>query len=212
MHRILNLGLAGATVVLVLLLAWTLVTFQNQQHHLVNAQRHGSDAVQVLAASRVLALRAASDDILTLIEQGGGERYMTEYDQLARRIADDRGRGGLLGRARNIAARSGSTERIDRIGHRYAAVAAAHHDIREQDDAGQYAVALTIANEDKRPAGDALDRALGIEIARARVELDQHADDAGRGLGLLLVVIPLFTIGAILLVLVGMQQRIGEYR
>jgi hypothetical protein len=196
----------------VVLLVWTLVAFGSQQSDLVGAQRHGSDAVQVLAATRILALRIHNDDNLVLIERGGGEQYLADYEVMAARIGDQQGHGGLLDRAGQIAARSGSTERVDDLRARYADVTTAHDAVRKADDDGHYEDALAIANQEKAPAVDAFDRDIGIEIARARVELDQRAVDARSGFDVLLIVIPVLTAGAALLVLVGLQRRIGEYR
>jgi len=211
MHRIVNVGVASATAVLLVLAVGTVAVFGSQQSELVGAQRHGSDAVQVLAATRILALRAQNDDDLALIERGTGEKYLADYQLVAGRIGDDEGRGGLLDRARDIAARGGSTERIDRLRAQYATLAAAHAAVRKADDDGNYEDALQF-NREKAPAVAALDRGLGIEIARARVELDGRAADARTGLDVLLIVIPVLTVGAVLLVLVGLQRRIGEYR
>ncbi len=211
MHRIVNVGLAGATAVLVVLVIGTLAVFGSQQSDLVDAQRHGSDAVQVLSAARILTLRAQNDEDLALIERGTGEKYLADYQDVAGRVGDAEGRGGLLDDARDIAARSGSTDRIDRLRTRYATLAAAHVAVRAADDKGEYEQALQL-NEDKAPAGAAFDRGLGIEIARARVELDRRASDASSGLDVLLIVLPVLTVGAVLLVLVGLQRRIGEYR
>jgi hypothetical protein len=212
MHRMFNMALAAATGVLVVLLVWTLVAFGSQQSDLVGAQRHGSDAVQVLSATRILALRAHNDDNLVLIERGGGEQYLADYEVMAARIGGDHGHGGLLDVADRIAARGGATERIDGLRARYVDVRTAHDAVRQADDDGHYEDAVAIANQEKAPAVDAFDRDVGIEIARARVELDQRAVDARSGFDVLLIVIPVLTAGAALLVLVGLQRRIGEYR
>jgi len=212
MHRIVNVGLAAATVVLVLLLAWTLVAFRGQQSDLVGAQRHGSDAVQILSTARILALRVHNDDNLAVIERGGGEKYLVDYDTMAARIGDDDGRGGLLDRAAEIAARGGSTSRIERLRARYAAVAKAHAAVRNADDSGDFNGAVALASGEKARAVEAFDRDIGVEIARAQVDLEQRAADARSGFDMLLIVIPVLTVGAALLVLVGLQRRIAEYR
>jgi hypothetical protein len=211
MHRIVNVGLASATAVLVVLVIGTLAVFGSQQSDLAGAQRHGSDAVQILSAARILTLRAQNDDDLALIERGTGEKYLADYQDVASRVGDARGRGGLLDDARAIAARSGSTAGIERLRAAYATLAAAHEAVRTADDEGDYEKALRL-NDEKAPTLAALDRGLGIEIARAQVELDRRASDAGSGLDVLLLVIPVLTVGAVLLVLVGLQRRIGEYR
>ena len=212
MHRIVNVGLAAATVLLVVLVTWTFVAFASEQSDLVGAQRHGSDAVEVLSASRILALRAHNDDNLTLIERGGGTDHVADYDAAAARIGGAQGHGGLLDRARAIAARSDDATRIDQIRAHYATLVAAHGAVRALDDNGDYKGALDQAKAQLSPAIATVDRDFRIEIARARVELERRAENAQTGFGVLAIVIPVLTVAAGLLVLVGLQRRIGEYR
>jgi len=57
-HRIFNVLLVVATVVLVGLATWIMIALTSAQDSLARAQRDGSDAVQVLSAARILWLRA----------------------------------------------------------------------------------------------------------------------------------------------------------
>ena len=49
-NRTLNVALIGATVVVLVLMGWTLLRFVSAQDSLVRAQRNGSDSVQLLSA------------------------------------------------------------------------------------------------------------------------------------------------------------------
>ena len=70
------------------------------------AQRDGSDSVQILSAARILALRAQADESLALVARGGGDQYVTDFDNVdglartAERPAGRRGAAGARGRAR----------------------------------------------------------------------------------------------------------------
>jgi hypothetical protein len=212
MHRIVNVGLAAATLLLVILLAWTLVRFSSEQSALANAQRHGSDAVQILSAARILSLRAHNDDNLVLIERGGGAAYLADFKITTQRIGDARGAGGLLGEATKIAARDGHTARITRLRRQFAAVMDAHHAVRAADDAGDYESAIPLATGNEAAAVVALDRGLREEIRRASVEIDREASDAHAGFTALFIAIPVLTLAGVAFVLFGLQRRIGEYR
>lgn len=106
-----------------------------------------------------------------------------------------------------------------------------HAKVRKLDEADQYqdAVGLSVGTNDlavppdlqKRKLGgtsqelhavDRLDRALQTDITRAQVRLLGAADDARIGYGALELAIPVLAIIAGLLVLLGLERRIAEYR
>lgn len=212
MRRVLNLGLVAATVIVVIIAGWTLGRMAAEQSALVDARRQGSDAVQVLSAMRILALRAQNDDQLVLIERGGGEQYALDYDTVMRRVRGTDGDGGLLAAAERIADRRGDPARFDAVREQLAAVAEVHRAVREHDDGGDYEAAVDLATGDGIATAAGLDDALRSEIARARTELDDHASDARGGFGALVVAIPILTLVAAAVVLIGLQPRIEEYR
>ena len=114
-NRLLNIGLVGATVLVVILFGWTLVRFDSAQNSLVDAQRKGSDAVQLLSAARILTLQAQADENTTLIERGGGEAYVEDFERVTKRLGGTDGGGGFLGTARAVAQRTGSEASLDPI-------------------------------------------------------------------------------------------------
>ena len=69
-NRVLNVGLVGATIALVLSLAWTAGAFAIQNSHVDNARKRGSDQVRALATARVLSLQGRTDEMLTLVGRG----------------------------------------------------------------------------------------------------------------------------------------------
>ena len=109
-NRIVNVGLAAASVLIVVMLVWTVTRFTSEQDALVRAQRNGSDQMQVLSAARFLTLRAQSDDNLALVERGPGDAYLEDFDTFSARLGGRDGTGGLLGDARAIARRTGSQD------------------------------------------------------------------------------------------------------
>jgi hypothetical protein len=212
-NRILNVGLVGATVLVVILLGWTLVRFVSAQNSLLDAQRKGSDAVQLLSAARILTLQAQADENTTLIERGGGEAYVQDFDRVMRRLGGTDGRGGLLAEARSVAARTGSERRLDPIQADLNTLGDMHRDIRTTDDVeANYAEAVRKATGDQAKLIRRLDNRLSAEITSAKRRLDGHASDARGGFGVLAVGIPLLLVLAGVLALVGLQRRVTEYR
>lgn len=73
-HRILNLGLAAATVLVVAAGGAGLVLLHGQQSGLSTAQRAAYRPTTLLAASRALALQARTCEFLSLMSLGNGEK------------------------------------------------------------------------------------------------------------------------------------------
>ena len=84
--------------------------------------------------------------------------------------------------------------------------------MRTLDDDGEYQNAVDRSTLEQANAVQALDRGYRAAIADARERLDSHASEARNGFTLLTVGIPLLLVAAAALVLVGLRQRIGEYR
>jgi hypothetical protein len=227
-NRLLNLGLVAATVLVVGLLGWTLVRFAGAHDALNRAQERGSDSVEVLSSARILTLRAQNNENLALIERGTGDVYVAEFDRLMGQLGGRDGKAGLLGYAATIADRTGDGSRIRALAPQFTALRKLHSQVRHKDDGGDYnqAVALSIGTSDSKqvatlgPGGpgqeltavDKLQHALQHDIARSQVRLASAAQDARTGYGVLEVAIPLFAVLAGLLVLLGLERRIGEYR
>jgi hypothetical protein len=211
-HRVLNVALAVATVVVAVLLVWVLVRFHSEQDALVRAQRNGSDAVQVLSAARILNLKAQSDDNLALIQRGTGQSYVDDYKVIAEHLGGDDGHGGLLGYAHDIALRTNTQGGVATAQATFAELLGTHKQIRSDDDGGNYEGAVKLAIGTGATTAQRLDAQLESQITRARAHLDQAVTDARRGFAALDVAIVVILVLAGVLVLVGLQARISEYR
>ncbi len=143
-HRIFNLGLVAATVLVAVMFAWTLAQVSSEHSALTDARAHGSDAVQTLTAARILNLRAQNDENLALIERGRGEQYVADYDVTADRIGGTDGTGGLL-RFATGAAVEGRSHDVAALGPQFAKMRAVHRTLRDADDDGDYKTALDLA-------------------------------------------------------------------
>ena len=164
-HRIVNVGLAAATVLVAVLFAWTLTRVSSEHSALTDARAHGSDAVQTLSAARILNLRAQNDENLALIERGRGEQYVADYKVTAQRIGNSDGTGGLLAFATDTARHSGRAGAVTGLGEQFATVRTAHRAVRARDDDGKYEQAVDLATGAEATAVAKLDEGLQDEIA-----------------------------------------------
>jgi hypothetical protein len=223
-RRVLNVGLLGPTVVVIGLLAWTGGKFVSSQDSLVRAQRNGSDAVEVLAAMRILNLRAQAAENVALIERDGSND--TDFDQITDRLGGADANSGLLRQARHIATRDDSViPRLGRIVFAYRSVQNQHVRVHTLNDNGEYLCdkprddgvvvedcVLSVATGAEAAAVRRFDSALSAGIAHARSRLDTEAADARTGFTLLSIAIPTLLVIAAALLLIGVDQRVKEFR
>jgi hypothetical protein len=227
-HRLFNLGLVGASVLVFVVLGWTLIRFAGAHDALNRAQERGSDSVEVLSSARILTLRAQNNENLALIERGTGDVYVAEFERLMDELGGKDGKSGLLGYAATLADRTGDGARIRALAPEFTALRDLHSKVRALDSGGDYtqAVALSVGTSntdlatslvEAKPgqelaAVDQLQSALQSDIDRSQARLASAAQDAHSGFGELELAIPVLAIIAGLLVLLGLERRIGEYR
>lgn len=227
-HRVVNVFLALATTALVALLAWTLVAFAVQQRALAEAQRTGSDPVELLTAARILASRAQANESIALSARGGGEGEprLADVDRgfqaVVKPIGSDRsgparGSGGLLHEAAVIA--GDATDRIDAIYDAYRAYLASHRRVVDEAARGDFTRAVKLAVRSRtdgtpstKRAAEVLNDGLQREVRFAQGRFEREAARAESALGGLRVAIPGLTIACVLLALLGVRQRLEEYR
>jgi hypothetical protein len=181
MHRVFNIGLVVATVVLVGLLAWTGVAMITAGNALASSQREGSDTVQVLSAARVLWLRAQADESLALVARGGGDRYVADVGVVDHLLEPP---GGLFGEARRLAAQTGSTAPIDELVSIWRGIRAEHAKVARLESGGQFGGAVRVAvgrGSRETALGDRLNQRLGAQIAAAQQRFETRCTASRSG-------------------------------
>jgi hypothetical protein len=224
-RRVVNPRLALATVVLSGLLIWIVTAFVTQRDRLVEAQRAGSDPVELLTVTRILTSRAQADESIALSARGGGggEPQLANVDRgfraVVRPIGVDRpggarGSGGLLHEATVIT--DHSTAALDAIYGAYRGYLEAHRRVVAQERIGDFTQAVKLAVGPRAggsaAAKDALNAAVKREVAVAQGHFERAASRADAALGGLAGGIPLLTALCAALALLGMRQRLDEYR
>jgi hypothetical protein len=214
-RRILNPGLAAATVVTVLAMLWSVVALNASAGRLETGERDGSELVSLLANVGQTALQARANESLTLVARGGGATFETEFTgQMTRLIGED-GRSGLFADA--IAhAPEADRQLIDRARDETVRWRDLHQQVRAQDDGGEYDKAVELATAsgaDALPAVFArVDGTLAEALAVANERVDRKAQDAGGALRGLTAGLVLLTAALVAAVVMGFRPRIEEYR
>jgi hypothetical protein len=211
-RRILNPWMLLATLVIVVVSAWAVIGLIGERNALIRAQRKGSDSVEVLSASRVLLSRAQSDQSLTLVGRGTDETSPVDFQNVMDVLSP---RGGMIGEAAPLAARTGSTADAARLAREFAAYRTETDQVTKLEHDGRIGDAIALAVADSaRPSYPAtrLDADLAAQSAAAQGGFQSAAADATSALSGLGFAIPALAVLAAIIGLVGLRQRAREYR
>jgi hypothetical protein len=183
-----------------------------EQNALASAQRKGSDTVQLLSASRVLALRAQRDESLALIGRGSDATSLADFDRTVRALRGTTPGGGVLGEAERSAARSGSAAGVAALRRALARLEAVHRVVAARERRGDYAGAVRTYIVREVPQAERVDRGLEAQTAAAQRRFAANADDATGAVSALWIAVPLLAVAIAVLSLQGLAARIREYR
>ena len=212
-HRILNVPLLVATVLVAGLGIWVGFGLSGQQSALAAAQRKGSDAVQLLSASRVLALRAQRDESLALIGRGSDTTSLPDFERtmVALRGRRRRRRPPRRCAARGITLGDGRLDgRRARLARRLRARPHARRGARRPSATTRRAVRTYIHDELRQARR--LNAALAGGTQAAQERFATNADRASSSLQGMWFGIPLLALAIGALAVLGLSYRIREYR
>lgn len=215
-NRLINPGLAIATLATVVSIVWVTIAFASAGGHLDSGRRTGSAQFTLLAEARVVALQARADESLTLIARGDGAANERHFVSMLTRLIGTDGSSGLLGDARARAADAKDKAAIGDAAALARTWQARHRELRRLDDGGWYSQAVTRALS-TAPGGlfaafEKLDAALDRAIDTTGERFDRQADHAGGNLDLGLGGLLLPGLIALVATVLGTRNRIGEYR
>jgi hypothetical protein len=211
-NRILNVPLVIATVLVVVLGTWVGLGLSGEQNALSAAQRKGSDAVQLLSASRVLALRAQRDDSLALIGRGSDTTSLPDFERTMIALRGERPNGGLLGEARAVARRSGVAGSMAGVRAWLAGFERAHARVAAHVGRGDYTGAVRTYVHDELKQARGLNAALAGGTQAAQERFVANAASASASVRGMWLGIPLLALAIGALSVLGLSYRIKEYR
>ncbi|GAB3501334.1 hypothetical protein [Phytohabitans suffuscus] len=212
-NRVFNIGLVVATVAAVTAMLWLGVSALVTAGRLEASHDRGSEEVARLAEARIAALQARADESLTLVARGNGQAFEDDYAKMMDRLAGENRDGGLLV--------PGDADETTRAALAAALTEArnwdsAHQQVRQLDNDGQYAEAVTASVGSEQTSTATIANRLDEQLAGA---IDHNSENfrqevrgaagslagADIGVGLLAA---LLVVGAA----AGIQRRLAEYR
>jgi hypothetical protein len=203
-----NVALGVATAILLVLGVWATVALATQNTGVTTAQANGSRPVSAFTDARILALRARADDELTLLTRDSDPSYQADYNRTAADLGSlltSSAPGGSLDRAQ--------IAKADAAFHSYTSL---HRQIRADDALGDLGGAVTLASGDgaqQLPAvSSRLNDILAGGIDGSQSTFVQSTSGAGSDLNGLEWGLLAGSILVAVLVLIGFQPRIAEYR
>jgi hypothetical protein len=194
-----------ATVAVAAVAVWGVVGLINERNALASAQQHGSDSVEVLSAATVLLSRAQGDLSLALVNRGTDETDPLDFAAVQRALPP------LTGEISVLARRTGTTAAAGQFRADYASYQAQTNRITDLQSKGELPAALALEPAAAR-ISDRLSSDLGGQVDAAQGRFSRAAADATSALDGLALAIPVITVLAAAAALLGLRQRINEYR
>ncbi len=208
--RVINVPMLVATLLLAGVSIWAIVGMVGEQNALARARRDGSDSVEVLSATRVLLSRAQSDESLTLVNRGSDDTDPIDFTRVMRVLEAP---GGLLQEANLLAQRTGTGPSARQFTADFAAYRAQTGAITGLEHRGLIGPAIGLGSSASSYAlADRLNADLEQQISAAQARFERAASDATSSVSGLTLAIPVVTVLVALLALVGIRQRLREYR
>jgi hypothetical protein len=207
-RRTLNVPMVVATVAVAGVSVWGIVGLVSAQNALKTAQRNGSDSVEALSAATVLLSRAQGDLSLVLVNRGTDVIDPLDFATVSNVLERP---GGLLAEISALARRTGTTLAARRFDTEYAAYQAKTHELTVLENGGQLTTAIRLAPQ-AATISEQMSHDLAQQIDAAQGRFTRAAADATSALGGLAFAIPLIAALAAVLALIGLRQRINEYR
>jgi len=213
-HRLVNYGLLGATVALVIGAVWLVAAYGVARADLSRGVGHGSAPAETLAQADISAAQARGDEVLNLISRSGDTSFEQDFAKVRHELGP--GSGSLL----STAAASSSGE----PGARW--VAAAGRDARTWYGVNQHLYSLDLAANyaketqlvvqsapgSSAPEFSSLERDLGRAITADQAIFSDSATagrDAFGGLDAGVIVVALLMAAGCAW---GLSRRLAEYR
>jgi hypothetical protein len=182
---------------------------------LARAFGHSRSVSDALGPAQIAALQARAFESLELVDRNG-EAIEPDFVARMQRLARDDGTGGALGAAKQFATDQTGSALVAAAVDGTREYARAHQEVRRLDNAGDYTKAVDIAvNTHQTSAAAAFDRltaTLNTAIKHERGAFGTDMDHARGWLTGLPIGIGGLALGAAVGVVLGVRQRLEEYR
>jgi hypothetical protein len=203
-HRLLNVGCLMASLAVVTMMVWLVVSLADEGSAVSRAEKHGSNPLGVFTQARILAGEARADDELTLVTRDSDSSYQTDYAAVSARLKS------LVSRP-NTGWTASETEANLDAATVWQGYGEAHQMLRAQD-ARQPSGDLRVDQEQASPEAEMMDAFLANGVDAATSSFGPAASHAQSDLDGLIWVSVFLTALVVIGVLVGTRPRLREYR
>ncbi len=212
-RRILNVGLAVATVLIVGLMLWWALALSVSQNDLADSRRHSRSVTDALGQAQIAARQARSSEILALVvDPGRAAIHDEQFTARAQRLARDDGAGGALGAARHLSSTPDGPALVEAAVLQTRTWLTQHAQVRRLtgQDGDDQAVAVAVGPA--AAAFDQLDTTLARAVDGEQAAFQKDITSSRRALQGLLTGTVLLALAAAACVSRGIGQRLEEYR
>lgn len=212
-NRVFNLGLVGATVLLIGFAGWLAMASLASASHTTRSHEDGAGPLELLAQAEITAQQARAEESLLLISRGEDGDASKRYDEHITELIGD---GKLLDR---LDAQFGGdpelSTSIDTARQAAETWSNGHGEVVELAQEGSYAeaVALAVGEEELSLSisFDALNDALTEATHTSADRFAEATNDAQRSLSGAAAGLAALALGALICAAVGIQMRVAEY-
>jgi hypothetical protein len=209
-RRVFNVPALLATVVVLVVSVWALTGLISEQDALATAQRAGSDPVEVLSATRVLVSRAQTDQSVTLVSRGSDQTDPLDFTRVMGVLAAP---GGLVDEAVALEQSRDAGAPAGLLRTDFRAYQAEAAQIASLQRSGELPAAAALASSPTaNNIANRLTAALVAQTGAAQARFASAAADASSSLSGLWIATAVMAAVAAVLVSIGLQQRLREYR
>lgn len=212
-NRVFNLGLVGATVLLLAFAGWLATASLASANHTLRSHDDGAGPLELLSQAQITAQQARAEESLLLIARGEDAEASTRYDE---HIAALIGEGNLLDRLEEQFGDDPEfSASIDTAREAAETWSSGHGEVVELARSGNYseAVALAVGTEEQSlsTSFDALNSALTEATQTSADRFAEATNDAQRSLAGAAAGLAALALGALICAAVGIQMRVAEY-
>jgi len=212
-HRVFNPAVIAGTCLAIAGLAGTVLFLAAQARNMAAARSDGTVETSQLATTRILLMRSQADENLTLAGRGSTPAYLDDFSEVMHRLVGDATASGLMSQVDATLRLAGASGAADELVTGLEAYARDHRALADLEARGDFTtsdVATAMARTDR--AVDTLARNLKTQLADADSRFSAHIDRARTGYGQTYVALAVAALASAVLLGVGIEQRLKEYR
>ncbi|GAA2304070.1 hypothetical protein GCM10009853_071290 [Glycomyces scopariae] len=211
--RTFNLGLVGATALLVVFAGWLAMASVVSASHTGRSHEDGSRPLELLAQAEIAAQQARAEESLLLIARGEDQDAADRYTEHMNELASD---GGLLDQLDEaFSGDAALSDQIDAARDAATAWSNGHGEVVKLAQEGNYtgAVALAVGEDEAslQTSFNALNEALTSATQTSADRFAEATADAQRALSGAAAGLAALSLAALISAAVGIQMRVAEY-